>query len=259
MSKVRSALFYLKRPSYWAHLQQRAIKPFLPNLDSRDLQQLASEWARTHARPLTVALTQCGLLPSADAEMPRMEMDVLHAAKMRAEQCHYHMGGPGYIDLIYAATRLTRAAAAVETGVAYGWSSLAFLTAMQPFGGKLVSVDRPYPGVGNDPFVGIVVPLDLRANWTIVREPDRNGLRRALASFPEGVDIVHYDSDKSYRGRRFGYSMLWNALRPGGVFLSDDVQDNMAFAHFVEEKDVIFSVTATRGKYAGIAIKPRLC
>lgn len=129
---------------------------------------------------------------------------------------------------------------------------------MQGTDGRLVSVDRPYPGAGNEPFVGIVVPEDLRRNWTIVREPDRNGLRKALAKFPDGIDIAHYDSDKSYRGRLYSYPLLWNALKPGGVFISDDIQDNMAFAAFVDTRSLSYAVTESGGKFVGIAIKPGL-
>jgi len=69
------------------------------------------------------------------------------------------------------------------------------------------------------------------------------------------VDIAHYDSDKSYRGRVFGYAIIWNALKPGGLFMSDDIQDNMAFAHFVAQKSLNFGVTESDGKYVGIAVK----
>ena len=70
-----------------------------------------------------------------------------------------------------------------------------------------------------------------------------------------GIDIAHYDSDKSYQGREFAYPIIWNALKPGGLFISDDIQDNMAFAHFVEESGLRYGVTETGGKYVGIALK----
>jgi predicted O-methyltransferase YrrM len=256
MSKLQSALFYLARPNYWAHLQQRAIKPFLPDLDSRSHQAQATRWASMRALPLADALAELGMVVAPGTPLPAISPALLKTAWENAALSGCRMGGPGYIELIFAAAKLAGARSAVETGVAYGWSSLALLAAMRDNGGHLVSVDRPYPAAGNEAFVGIVVPDEYRRNWRIVREPDRHGLRKAVASFPRGIDIAHYDSDKSYRGRLYGYTVLWDALRPGGIFISDDIQDNMAFAAFVRERSISYAVAETHGKYAGIAIKP---
>jgi hypothetical protein len=89
-----------------------------------------------------------------------------------------------------------------------------------------------------------------------VREPDRRGLEKALRLAGGLVDLCHYDSDKAWRGRQYGFPLLWSALRPGGVFISDDIQDNMAFAEFLAARGLRFAVTESQGKYVGIAIKP---
>ena len=120
----------------------------------------------------------------------------------------------------------------------------------------MVSVDMPYPKMNNEAFVGIVVPDALRPEWTLIRLPDRNGLKRAIAQFSGSIDFAHYDSDKSYYGRGFAYPLIWQALVPGGVFISDDIQDNMRFAEFVGEKGVPFAVTECAGRYVGICRKP---
>jgi len=166
------------------------------------------------------------------------------------------MGGAGDLNLIYAAVRLCGARRAVETGVAHGWSSLAILAALaENGGGGLASVDMPYPKMHNEPFVGIVVPSGLRENWTLIRLPDRNGLKQAITRFEGSIDFAHYDSDKSYYGRKFAYPLIWQALAPGGVFISDDIQDNMRFAEFVAEKDISFAVTECAGRFVGICRK----
>ena len=67
--------------------------------------------------------------------------------------------------------------------------------------------------------------------------------------------LCHYDTDKSYWGRKWAYPKLWGSLKSGGVFISDDIQDNFAFKEFVEEKGVIFSVIESQGKYVGIFTK----
>lgn len=111
------------------------------------------------------------------------------------------MGGPGDINLLYAATILSRARRVVETGVAYGWSSLAILAAIHcQQGARLVSVDMAYPKMNNEAFVGIVVPERLRTSWEIIRGPDRTGIKKAIARAGGVIDLCHYDSDKSWGG-----------------------------------------------------------
>lgn len=145
----------------------------------------------------------------------------------------------------------------VETGVAYGWSSLALLAGMGPRdGARLVSVDMPYPKMGAETAVGVVVPEALRDRWTLVREPDRRGLDKAIACQGGRIDLAHYDSDKSWWGRRYGYARLWDALSSGGYFVSDDIQDNLAFAQMVERLGLPFAVTSSGGKFIGALRKP---
>src|SRR5439155_16498502 len=88
-----------------------------------------------------------------------------------------------------------------------------------------------------------------------VHAPDRRGLETAIAEAGGTIDLCHYDSDKSWWGRQYGFPLLWEALRPGGIFISDDIQDNMAFAEFVAARGLHFSVIEFEGKYVGIARK----
>lgn len=256
--KMRSAGFYMKRPAFWAHFAHRGLGYVRADLDGAGFQAAGLAWARAQALPPQEALARIRLIVPPGEPLPALPRQIWNDARQRVAQAPCKMGGGGDVDLIYAVTRLSRARAVLETGVAFGWSSLAFLTAITQggSGGHLVSVDRPYPGDGSEAFVGIAVEPGLRKQWRIVREPDRNGLRRAIAHFPHGVDLAHYDSDKTYRGRWFGYHAIWEALKPGGVFMSDDIQDNMAFAHFVARMPAPFGVVESQGKFVGLAIKP---
>jgi predicted O-methyltransferase YrrM len=203
------------------------------------------------------ALAAVGLVPERDAKIPRIPDELLEVARTLASGSRVQMGGAGDIDLLYAATLLSGATRVVETGVAYGWSSLAILAALEARSdGRLVSVDMPYPKMNNEDFVGIVVPESLRQQWELIREPDRNGLVKAIARFGGSIDLCHYDSDKSWYGRQFGYRLMWDALVPGGIFISDDIQDNFAFKEFVEARQLVFAVTEYEGKFVGIARKP---
>ena len=48
----------------------------------------------------------------------------LKTAQSKEKECPIKMGGAGALDLIFYACEFTNATKVVETGVAYGWSSL---------------------------------------------------------------------------------------------------------------------------------------
>lgn len=256
IEKLKTALWFLQRPHYWAQALELALRKFAPNRDTPELAASAAAWARERAVPVAQALERVGLLANGQLA-PKPPAALLAEAMERARASKVVMGGPGDIDLLYAATLLSGARRIVETGVAYGWSSLAILVGIeQTLDARLVSVDMPYPKLGNEQWVGVVVPDELRRNWEIIREPDRNGLVKAIARLGGTIDLCHYDSDKSYRGREFAFAHLWPALAPGGVFISDDIQDNLAFKNFVEAMALTFAVTEYGGKFIGIVRKP---
>jgi predicted O-methyltransferase YrrM len=185
------------------------------------------------------------------------------AAEIVAARAPVRMGGPGHLDLIYNAAEAVSAVRVVETGVAYGWSSLALLLSLahRP-GALLVSTDLPHvKREGSEAHVGAVVPTDLRGAWKVISRADREALPEAIR-LAAPIDLCHYDSDKSYAGRAWAYPLLWGALRSGGLFLSDDIGDNLGFCHFCDRvgvEPVVFESTAARGKkYVGALRKPIL-
>ena len=145
----------------------------------------------------------------------------------------------------------------LETGVAYGWSSLAILSALEKTKGKshLISVDMPYPASKSNKYVGIVVPRRLRQNWEIIELPDRPGIKKAIKKSSYKFDLIHYDSDKSKRGRDYSYSLLWESLKINGILISDDIEDNLAFYNFVNKKRIKYFFIKYNNKYIGIAKK----
>jgi predicted O-methyltransferase YrrM len=254
-SKAATAAWFLRRPAFWRHGGALVRRKLMRDMDGPDQQSEATRWAAERAVPVQAALEAVGMLKQG-MSLPQLSPALLAEAERLAKLATAPMGGAGDLALIHAAARLSNAQRAVETGVAYGWSSLAILAALAENGnGQLVSVDMPYPKMNNEAFVGIVVADALRSNWTLIRLPDRNGLKRAIAQFNKSIDFAHYDSDKSYYGRGFAYPLIWQALAPGGVFISDDIQDNMRFAEFVGEKRVPFAVTECAGRYVGICRK----
>ena len=252
---VRTGLWYLRRPAYWEHAAARGLRHLRPERDGAE-EVAARAWAEERVVTVEQALGDLGLFDPSRGELPRLPHALLVEATARAAEAQTSMGGPGHLDLIYAATRLSGAQRAVETGVAYGWSTSAILAGFGDVSAHLYSVDMPYPRRGNEPWVGVVVPPELRLRWTLIRRPDRRGLDQAIALAGGVVDLVHYDSDKSYQGRMYGYRRMYAALAPGGVFLSDDIQDDFGFRDFVTAHAVPFRVTSSGGKYVGVAVKP---
>lgn len=257
IGKLKTGLWFLRNPRFWAHAGTLVARK-LTNASAHERRRgEATAWAAERAVSPEAALTRVGLYDSEQAPFPIMSETLMLEAESRAASARVSMGGPADLILLYAATILGRPNAAVETGVAYGWSSLAILAAMERNGvGQLVSVDMPYAKLDNEPWVGCAVAEELKGRWTLIREPDRNGLKKAIALAAGPVDLCHYDSDKSYRGRLYAYPLMWDALRPGGLLISDDIQDNFGFRDFCEGRGLNFQVTSSAGKFVGIVRKP---
>jgi predicted O-methyltransferase YrrM len=137
-------------------------------------------------------------------------------------------------DLLYFMVRWLRPTVVVETGVAYGYSSFTILSALAQNGhGRLWSSDFPFFR-DRDPerIIGALVPAELRTNWTLHTRGDARNLPAILREV-DTIDLLHYDSDKSYAGRRRAFDTLLPRLAPGGVVLMDDIEDNTFFRDHV--------------------------
>lgn len=181
---------------------------------------------------------------------------VFAEARKRAATSPSKLGGAGNVDLLYALCEGIGARRVLETGVAYGWSSLAILLSLKNRpGARLFSVDLPYFQHRNDRWVGVVVPPELKSGWTLYRMADREGLPRAIKAVGL-LDLAHYDSDKTTEGRLFAYRLIWRALRPGGILMSDDVSDNLGFRQFSMEIGGEPVIVRQENKFQGLLAKP---
>ncbi len=166
-----------------------------------------------------------------------------------------YYGGAADLNLIYNISSITRPKNILESGVALGWSSLAFLQAIKENKiGCLSSIDMPYMDKNKVSYVGLAVPSELKKNWKLYKYPDRVILKSLIK---KGIkfDIVHYDSDKSYYGRMWFYKKIWSHIRRGGFFISDDVKDNYAFIDFAKYVNKNYYLIKSKKKFSGIIIK----
>lgn len=258
-SRMKSVIWFLARPHLFPHLihlvMDRLLLPPEP-----DTSEAATAWCRERGLTTEEAFKQItgSDLPSRIEELFPKE---LKKAAAIAESCPVWMGGPGDLDLLYHLVRHAGAKRVIETGVAYGWSSLAILLGMEGMAdARLISSDMPYVQGANDPYVGCVVYEPAwRKKWTLIRRSDRQALPKAVGALGT-IDICHYDSDKTARGRMWAYPILWKAIRSGGYFISDDINDNWGFRDFAAivkaTPTVIRVATEDNEKFVGVLIKP---
>jgi predicted O-methyltransferase YrrM len=255
--RIQILLWCLQRPAFYPFLLQKIPRLFSPGTAARNRRQAeATAWCSERAVDNGEALARIGG-QSQESPLAERYAAMFEEAERVVAACPIRMGGAGNLELLYGLAEFCSGERVIETGVAYGWSTLAILLSLQHRkDGRLVSSELPYPLRCNDTYVGCVVPDSLRSQWQMIHAPDCIALPRALRMLPE-IDVCHYDSDKSYEDRCWAYPRLWRALRPGGVFLSDDVGDNFAFRDFAWDLKVEPIVVRKRAAFVGVLVKPR--
>ena len=182
----------------------------------------------------------------------RREYDALIAASGREG---YTTGAIGLAERIYlyAIVRHLKPRAAVETGVANGFSTVFTLLALERNGeGHLHSIDLPrivgeddrvdfYEGEGRagvppEHVPGWLVPDHLRGRWTLRLGRSQDELPPLLKNLGE-LDFFMHDSEHSYDCMSFEFARAWPKLREGGVLVSDDVNSTAAFPELTARVD----------------------
>jgi predicted O-methyltransferase YrrM len=217
--------------------------------------------AATWARPLSVPIPQ--YCDSVDAALWREAEEFGRTLRAHADELGKEhgvkLGGGARVELLYFLTRLHRPATILETGVLHGYSSAAFLHALERNGdgGRLLSSDFPYFRE-RDPeaLVGILVPDELRSTWTLLLEGDRRNLPALLRDAPP-IDLFHYDSDKTYSGRSYATKLVEGRLAPDAVVVMDDIQDNLFFRDWTRERGREAVVLGVGSYFVGAAGVPR--
>ena len=252
-NKIDSIIWFLKNPQYIPQIFQ--ILKSKKNDHLEDTRLESTNWCKKNCTGQEEALIRL-FRKKIFNPLDKLYSKEIKKAQNKVADCPVNMGGEGAISLLYHIVKESKARSILETGVAYGWSSLAILLAIKDFDNALlISNDMPYIKMNNEDYVGCVVPENLKSKWQLQRLPDIKGIPLALKKFYNSIDLCHYDSDKSYTGRMWSSPILWKALKVGGLFISDDINDNLAFKHFcksVERKPIIIEHL---GKYVGIIQK----
>lgn len=155
----------------------------------------------------------------------------------------------------YALLRELEPTTVVETGVANGLSTLAFLWALDDNDhGHLYSIDYPvhadepradfdgdtqrdYPMsvIPSDAQPGWIIPDDVRDHWTLHIGKSQTILPD-LRSDLDAIDLFVHDSEHSTPCMLYEYELAWDWLTNGGVLLSDDVTTTPAHRIFLSNR-----------------------
>ena len=248
----RTFIAYLKRPDLYPELGRKIIKNIFNRQSAFKGKEKTNLWAAERAVSQEAAIER--LFGKKSQPFSEKFSAEYSEALKKQNNCPIKMGGAGALELIFYACEFTKAQNVVETGVAYGWSSLAALLSLEKSNGTLYSSDMPYLSQDGDRYVGCIVPENLKSYWKLFRHADKESLPKIFGEV-DSVDVVHYDSDKSYEGRMWAYAELYKHLRKGGVFISDDIGDNAAFQDFCENENIQPSVVTFDGKFVGVFVK----
>lgn len=235
--------FIARKPSRAPVLADKIAKRLRGETDAGSVEN--DTWLAEHSTSAEAVALR--LAPQLWEEATRFDADLREHARSVLGKIRYDLGGGGDHRFLYWLTRYLEPQVIVETGVAAGWSSRAFLTALEKNGsGRLYSSDLPYFRLPDpDRFVGVLVESDLRENWTLLLEGDQANLPRILDQVPR-VDIFHYDSDKMASGREFAVALVRDKLARGGVMVMDDIFNDDWFRNYVTVNRLPFTVIERR-------------
>ena len=254
VSEIISTFFaYLKRPDLYPELRRKIWKNIVNRSSGLRGKEEAEKWCKSLAiseKDFIENILKITYIPF-EKLFPQEFSNALQAQA----KSPIKMGGAGSLSVIYYINEYANAQKTVETGVAYGWSSFAALASLVHRNGTLYSSDMPYILQNqSEDFVGCVIPEKYKNNWELYRFADKESLPKIFEK-TNTFDVVHYDSDKTYDGRMWAYKLLWNKLKKGGVFMSDDVGDNAAFKDYCEQNNHHPYIIEFDGKFAGVIIK----
>ena len=182
-------------------------------------------------------------------------------AKKKLVQVEYDLGGGGAYNILYFLTKFTKPETIYETGVGAGFSTFAFLKALNENNkGTLYSSDFPYFRIKNpENYIGILVPESLKKRWKLMKEGDEANTKFYKKYINNKFDILHYDSDKTYLGRSKFFKISGKLINTKTIIIMDDIQDNSFFYDFVTNNKLYkWKIFSFENKYVGLIYYPEL-
>lgn len=139
-----------------------------------------------------------------------------------------NMGG----FFLYVLCKILKPSMIVETGVAYGLSTMYILQALyENKNGLLCSVDSIFRPWESEQMIGSAVPPYLHSNWNLVLGTSSKKLKKLLISIGP-IDIFFHDSLHTSKNMTFEFETAWPYIKENGFLISDDISSNNAFYEF---------------------------
>ncbi len=133
---------------------------------------------------------------------------------------------------LYILCKIIKPKKVVETGVAYGLSSMYILQALfENKNGVLYSIDSVFSPWQSKEMIGCAIPSHLRENWKLIFGPSSKKLNETLYSL-DSLDIFFHDSLHTYKNMQFEFETAWPFINKNGFLISDDISGNNAFHDF---------------------------
>lgn len=136
---------------------------------------------------------------------------------------------------LYFLCRLIKPKNIVETGVAYGISSLYILNALEKNNsGKLYSIDSIFRPWQTTQMIGAAIPDNLKIRWSLSIGKSTEKLDKVFKEAIE-TDIFIHDSLHTYQNMMFEFNLAAKKIKKNGLIISDDVIGNDSFYDFSKE------------------------
>ena len=133
---------------------------------------------------------------------------------------------------LYILCKILKPKTVVETGVAYGLSSMYILQALyENKNGTLYSIDSLFSPWQSKEMIGSAIPSHLYKNWKLILGSSSEKLNETLSSL-DSIDIFFHDSLHSYKNMKFEFNTAWPFINKNGFLISDDISGNNAFYDF---------------------------
>ena len=145
----------------------------------------------------------------------------------------YSGGGGGNIFALYYIVRYFKPNVVIESGVSAGNSSSTIIQALEKNNrGNLYSSDLATHLEKKD--IGVLIPNYLKFRWKLFEKGDNVNLPKILDQV-NNIDIVYYDSEKSYQGKKNFMETIFKKFNPK-ILIIDDIDRDYWFKDFVKTK-----------------------
>ena len=145
--KITNYYPFLKNPRLWPHLaritRRKIARLIYEDVDHNELIKIQKLHAENYLNDVSITSNEAlkKLKVNYDIDMFLKNISPHLKLQTTSEKCPYNLGGEGNLPILYAICESIKASQVIETGVAYGWSSLSILLSISKReGSKLFSV-----------------------------------------------------------------------------------------------------------------------